>query len=110
MAYKLTEECTVNVEEAKLAKITWMELHLTETENKRKCSSCLLYIALFSIILTIIIGTGTYFIYFHWYLKRKIFVLSLVPALKQQLNKLINEKKQINRDQKSNLLFLQRHN
>ena len=34
-------------------------------------------------------------------------VLSLVPALKQQSNKLINGKSQTNRDQKSNLLFLQ---
>ena len=34
-------------------------------------------------------------------------VLSLVPALKQQSNKLINGKTQTNRDQKSNLLFLQ---
>ena len=38
-----------------------------------------------------------------------LFVLCLVPALKQQFNELINEKRQTNRDQKSNL-FLQRHN
>ena len=38
-----------------------------------------------------------------------LFVLSLVPALKQQFNELINGKGQTNRDQKSNLLFLQRH-
>ena len=37
-------------------------------------------------------------------------VLNLVPALKQQLNELINGKSQTNRDQKSNLLFLQWHN
>ena len=39
-----------------------------------------------------------------------LFVLSLVPALKQQFNELINGKSQTNRDQKSNLLFLQRRN
>ena len=39
-----------------------------------------------------------------------LFVLSLVPILKQQFNKLINGTIQRNRDQKSNLLFLQRHN
>ena len=39
-----------------------------------------------------------------------LFVSSLVPALKQQLNEFINGKSQTNRDQKSNLLFLQRHN
>ena len=38
-----------------------------------------------------------------------LFVLSLVHALKQQFNELINGKSQTNRDQKSNLLFLQRH-
>ena len=49
-----------------------------------------------------------------------LLVLSLVQALngiafsgaalKQQFNELINGKSQTNRDQKSNLLFLQRHN
>ena len=39
-----------------------------------------------------------------------LFVLSLVPAPKQQFNELINEKSQTNRDQISDLLFLQRHN
>ena len=36
-----------------------------------------------------------------------LFVLSLVPALKQQFNELINGKNQTNRDQKPNLLFLE---
>ena len=36
-------------------------------------------------------------------------MLSLLPALKQKFNELINGKSQTNRDQKSNLLFLQRH-
>ena len=38
-----------------------------------------------------------------------LFVLSLVPALKQQFNEPINGKSQTNRDQKLSLLFLQRH-
>ena len=38
-----------------------------------------------------------------------LFVLSLVPALKQQFNEFINGKIQTNRDQKSNLLFLELH-
>ena len=42
------------------------------------------------------------------------FVLRLIPVLKQQFNEcnsieLINGKIQINRDQRSNLLFLQQH-
>ena len=38
-----------------------------------------------------------------------LFVLRLVPTLEQQFNELINGKSQANRDQKSNLLFLQWH-
>ena len=38
-----------------------------------------------------------------------LLVLNLVPVLKQRFNKLINGKSETNRGQKSNLLFLQRH-
>ena len=38
-----------------------------------------------------------------------LLVLSLVPLPKQRFNKLINVRSQTDRDQKSNLLFLQRH-
>ena len=55
---KLVEECTENVEKVKLAKIT-----STEDENKHKCSSCTLHIKLLSIMFTINVGIGTYFIY-----------------------------------------------
>ena len=37
-------------------------------------------------------------------------MLRLALVLKQQFNELVNEKSQTNRDRKSNLLFLQRHN
>ena len=85
-------------------------LHSAKNENKNKYSSCMLCIVLFSILFTINVGIGTYFVYFNWYLKKMLFVLSLVPVLKQQFNEPINRKSQANRDQKSNLLFLQRHN
>ena len=42
--------------------------------------------------------------------EKMLFVLSLGPALKQQFNELINGKSQTSRDQKLNLLFIQRHN
>ena len=61
---KLVEECTENVKEATITEIT-----LCENENKHKCNSCTLYIVLFSVVFTINVGTGTYFVYSHWYLK-----------------------------------------
>ena len=54
---KLVEECTENVEEAKIAEITL-------TGNINKCSSCTMYIVLFSIIFTINTGIATYFVYY----------------------------------------------
>ena len=62
---KLVDECTENVEEVELAKIT-----STENEYRHKCSSYTLYIVLFSIIFTINVEIGTYFVYFHRYLKK----------------------------------------
>ena len=60
---KLIEECTKNIDEVEIA---------GENEHKNKCSSCTLYIVLFSIIFTISIGIGIYFTYFYWYLKKDI--------------------------------------
>ena len=57
---KLVEECNEIAEEVKLAKIS-----LAENENKYKCSSCTLHIVLFSILFTIIVGIGSYFVYFY---------------------------------------------
>ena len=81
LVYKLVEKCTETVEEVKLAKIA-----LAEHESRGRCSSCTLYIALFSIILTIGIGIGSYFLHFHWYLTKMLLVLSLVPVLKQKFD------------------------
>ena len=64
---KLVDECAETVEEVKLAKIT-----LTKNENKYKCNSCTLNIVLFSILFTINVGIGAYFVYFHWYLKKDV--------------------------------------
>ena len=57
------EECTENVEEVKLAKIFLVE---DETKLKNKRSSCILYIMLFSIIFTINVEIGTYFVYYKY--------------------------------------------
>ena len=58
---KLVEECTKSIDEVKI---------VSENEHKNKCSSCTLYIALYSIIFIIGIGTATYFVYSYWYLKK----------------------------------------
>ena len=69
LVYKLVEECTETNDEVKLDKITLAE---NENKHKNKCSSCRLCIMLFSIIFTINVGIGTYFVYFHWYLKKDV--------------------------------------
>ena len=62
---KLTGECTENIEETRLFKKT-----SARNEHENTCSSCTLYIALFSISFTISIGITTYFTYFYWYLSK----------------------------------------
>ena len=62
---KLVEECTETAEEVKIAKMT-----LAEDKNKHKCSSFTLHVVLFSIPFKINAEIVTYFIYFHWYLKK----------------------------------------
>ena len=64
---KLVEEYNENIKEEKITEIT-----LCKNENKHKFSSCTLYIVLFSIIFTINVGIGTYFVYSRWYLKKDI--------------------------------------
>ena len=115
LVYKLiepssAEEFTENIDEVKIA-----EMALFEHGNE--CvSSYTICVILAVIALTISIGIGACFTYKymnHWYLKKhitRVIALSLVPVLKQQFNKLINGEIQTNRDQKWNLIFLQRHN
>ena len=57
---KLVDECTETVEKVEIAK------------NMRKCDSCMLWIALLSINFTINVRIGTYFVYFHWCLKKDV--------------------------------------
>ena len=59
------EECTESIEETRLVEIT-----SAKNENKHKYSSCTLYIVLFPILFTVNVGIGSYFLYFHWYLKK----------------------------------------
>ena len=96
-----------------------MELHSARHENVCVYSytTCVI---LAVIALAISIGIGAYFTCSRWYLKKMLLILSLALVLnriefskatiKQQFNELINGKIKKNRDEKSNLLFLQRHN
>ena len=59
---KLFEKCTENVKEANINEIT---------RNNCK-SSCPIYVVIIAIVFTIWIGIGTYFVYFHWYLKNDV--------------------------------------
>ena len=59
-ADKLIEQCTENIEEAKIA---------NKNEHKNNCSSCIQYIVLFPIFFAINIGIGAYFGY-HKYMNR----------------------------------------
>ena len=68
---KLVEECTVSIEEARPVEINSTECN--SVENKWKHNSCTLYIVLFfSIIFTINVGIGSYFVYSRWFLKKDV--------------------------------------
>ena len=73
---KLIEECTENINETSLVKKTLEQYEetklvkktLDKNENKHEnnCSSCTVYIGLFSIIIAINIGFGIYFVYYKY--------------------------------------------
>ena len=52
---ELVDECTENIDEVK-----------TLDKNENKCSSCILYIVLFSIFFTINDVIATYFLYYRY--------------------------------------------
>ena len=96
---RLTEECTENTEEVKIA---------SENDHKNKCGSCILCIVMFSIFFAINIGTGAYFVYYK-YMNRNEENVSGYDYVYQAKNININGRSQTNKYQKSNLFFLQRH-
>ena len=58
---KLIDECTENIDEIKLTKITH-----TENENSYNHKFCILYIELFSIFFTVNVVNGAYFVYYKY--------------------------------------------
>ena len=87
---KLAEECTENVEEPKIARIT-----LLEYENKCK-SSFTIYAVLIVIVSTIYIVIGTYFIYYKYMNHDKKLLLNMIMFIKHHIVN-INEKYQRNK-------------
>ena len=80
---KLVAECTENIDEVKIAELTLTECN--SVENLHKCSSCILYIVLFSITFTINIGISTYFVYYKYRNRKKENVSRLIMSIKQQI-------------------------
>ena len=72
---------------------------------KKICSSCAVYIVLFAIAFLMIIGISSAYFYFHWYLKKDIIVLHLMPIHKQPFIRHVNGKYQKSKYKKSNILF-----
>ena len=54
---------------------------------KKVCNSCTIYIVLFAIFFITSICNCSVFIYFHWYLKKMMVMLSLILMFKQQFIK-----------------------
>ena len=77
---KLVGECNETIHEVKLIKIT-----LAESENRYKCNSCILYIALFSIFFTINVGIGAYFVYYKYVDRNKKMFLDKIMSTKQKI-------------------------
>ena len=71
MVDKLVDECTENIDEVKIAKITSTELHSDGYENVRVCSYTIC-VVLVVIGLAISVAISAYFAYFRWYLKKEV--------------------------------------
>ena len=70
-----SDECDEIVEEVKIL-----------DKNEDKCSSCILYIVLFSIFFTINVGIATYFVYYkHVSIIKRMF-LNMIMFIKLQFN------------------------
>ena len=69
---KLIDDCTKTIEETKLVNITF-----TENENNYKCGSCIVYIVLMIVALTISTGINVYLVHYNWSLINNIHCINL---------------------------------
>ena len=75
----LVEECTENIDEVKIAGMS-----LFERGNDYKFL-CTIYVVLISIVFTISIGIGTYFIYYKYINRDKKLLLNMIMSIKHQV-------------------------
>ena len=68
------EECNKIVEEVKIV-----------GKNEDRCSPCILYIVLFSVIFTINIGIGAYFVYYKYMNLSKKMFLNMIMSIREKL-------------------------
>ena len=83
---KLVEECIENIDENKMLHNETLDV-IPLNVCKKVCKSCTIYIVLFAVFFITSVCICSDFIYFHWYLKKTMFVLSLILVLKQQFTK-----------------------
>ena len=81
---KLVEECIENIDGNKMLHNEILDV-IPLNDYKKVCNSCTIYIVLFAVFfITSILLVVFLFIYFHWYLKKVMFVSSLILEFKQQ--------------------------
>ena len=97
LIYKLIEECSENISGNKMLHNETLNVISLDVYQK-VCNSCTIYIVLCAVFFIASRCISSVFIYFHWCLKdlRKVFVLSLMLVLKQQVIKHINGKYRTN--------------
>ena len=83
---KLVEECSENIDGSEIIYNGTLNA-IALDDYGSVCNSCPIYILLFVIFLITSIIISNAFIYFHWYLKKIIFVLNLILILKQKFIK-----------------------
>ena len=81
---KLVEDCIENIGENKMLHNETLDVTPLD-DYKKVCNSFTIYIVSFAVFFITSICISSAFIYFHWYFLKKImFMLSLILALKQQ--------------------------
>ena len=81
----MVEECIENIDGHEMIYRSTLKNHKNVC-GSCECKSCTVCIVLFVIAFLIIISISSAFVYFYWCSKKKIFMLNLIPVLKQQFH------------------------